>query len=452
MRTGAHLRSIFIGAIAAASLAVGCKDGNPSQSMGMSQHTGDGGTELEPVLAEAVKSIERGREIFRFDTFGSEDFWGDGLKLHRAIAGEANGGVGMGLSPMAALGLGLKVDAEKIPAELASQIQMGKVDLGSPATTLALLELDAVIGVKGIFGGDKALRSVGIQCSLCHTAVDDSFAPGIGRRLDGWANSDLNVGAIIALAPDLTPFTTLLGADDPTVRKVLMSWGPGKFDAALILDGKTMRPDAKSAAILIPPVFGLAGISLHTRTGWGGISHWNAFVAVLAMGGKGTFFDPRLDDMNRFPIAAREKLGHVRRTPDLVSSKLADLLMYQLALQPPPAPNGSFDMAAAGRGGNLFNGRARCAECHTPPLYVEPGWPMHRPNEIGVDDFQARRSPDGRYRTAPLRGLHSHLERGLYHDGRFPTLLDVVNHYDSFLRLNLSPTDKTDLVEFLKSL
>jgi hypothetical protein len=416
----------------------------------MTRQNGDGG--LEPVLAEAVRSIEAGRETFRHDTFGSEALWGDSLKLHLIIAGEAQGGMGLGLSPAEAAGMGLKVDATAIPPEVMAQLAQGKVDLTSPATTVALLELDAVVGVKAFFESDKRLRSIGITCALCHSTVDDTLGPGIGRPLDGYANRDLDIGAIIAKAPDLSAFTTLLGADDATVRRVLQSWGPGKFDASMILDGKTIRPDAKTAAQLIPPAFGMAGLSLHTREGWGSVPHWNALVAILAMGGKGIFFDPRLDDANKFPIAAREKFGHLRRSPDLVTGKLADLQMYQLALKPPPPPANSYDVAAAGRGKEVFSGKARCADCHVPPLYVEPGWPMHKASEIGIDDFQAARSPDGRYRTAPLRGLHSHLKGGLYHDGRFPTLLDVVNHYDMLFKLQLAPMEKMDLVEFLKSI
>lgn len=406
----------------------------------------------DPVFAAFEKSLKAGRRTFRFDTFGSEAFWGDTLKLHQAIAGEANGGVGPGLTPTAALGLGLKVDAEAIPPRLARDLKAGRVNLDDPASTLVLLRLNAVVGIKGVFDSHNNLRSVGIQCAFCHSTVDDSFAPGIGHRRDGWANRDLDVGAIIALAPDLSSVATLLGVDQDTVRTVLRSWGPGKFDAELVLDGKAFRPDGKPAATLLPPAFGLAGVSLHTWTGWGSVTHWNALVANLEMMGRGTFFDPRLDDAQKFPIAARERMGHVRRDPDLVTAKLPDLHLYQLALRPPPAPRGSFDAAASERGEALFATKARCAECHVPPLFSEPGWPMHTAAEIGIDDFQAKRSPDERYRTAPLRGLHTHVKGGFYHDGRFPTLLDVVNHYDAHFGLHLSDSEKSDLVEYLKSL
>jgi hypothetical protein len=215
----------------------------------------------------ALEMFVEGRETFRFETFGDEVFWGDTLRLHQAIMGERLGGVGPGLSPNAALNLGLKVDLGALPDDVVQALDAGKVDLDNPATTLALLELDAVVGVKGFFAGAGHLSSVGIQCALCHSAVDDSFAPGIGQRLDGWANRDLDIGAIIALAPDLGSFVSLLGVDEATVRTVLRSWGPGKFDAELILDGKAFRPDGKPAATLLPPAFGLAGVNLHTWTG-----------------------------------------------------------------------------------------------------------------------------------------------------------------------------------------
>src|SRR5438094_7368262 len=269
--------------------------------------------------------LDNGRHVFRHDTFGNEAFWGGGLRLHEAIAGANHGGVGGGVSPATALSVGLKVDIEALPKSLQKSLGRGEVDLNDPATTLALLQLNSVIGVKGFFDGQKRLTAVGINCALCHSVVDNSFAPGIGHRLDGWPNRDLNVGAIIALAPDLSAFANLLGVDEATVRQVLNGWGPGKFDAELVLDGQGFRPDGRSAATLIPPAFGLAGVNLHTWTGWGSVTHWNAFVANLEMHGVGTFYDPRLDDANRFPVAARAGFGNVRNTPDLVTSKLAAL-------------------------------------------------------------------------------------------------------------------------------
>ena len=388
--------------------------------------------------------LDRGRQIFRFDTFGDEAFWGDTLRLHEAIKG---------LSPKAALAAGLKVDADALPRQLIKDLKQGRVDLNAPATTLALLKLNAVIGVTGLFEPSGELRSVGIQCALCHTAVDNSLAPGIGRRLDGWANRDLNVGAIISLAPGLNVLAELLGVDKPTVLKVLDAWGPGKFDAELLLDGQGFGPDGKtSAATLIPPAFGLAGVNLHTWTGWGSVTHWNALVANVEMGGKGTFFDPRLNDPLKFPVANRVGFGNLRNQPDLVSSKLPALHFYQLALPAPAPPKGSFDENAARRGERLFEGEARCATCHVPPTYTEPGWNMHTAQEIGIDDFQASRSPDKHYRTAPLKGLWTHTKGGFYHDGRFATLRDVVNHYDVHFGLMLSEQEKRDLIQFLKSL
>jgi hypothetical protein len=407
--------------------------------------------------------LKEGREIFRFDTFGDEAFWGDLLGLHNAIQGTAFGGVATpdlkldGVSPRTALAAGLKVDLDALPRELVLALKRGQVDLDAPATTLALLRLNAVLGVKGFFRADGGLRSIGIQCALCHSTVDNAFAAGIGYRLDGWANRDLDIGLIASLAPNLQPVADLLSlagtpVDVATVKKVLRSWGPGKFDAALLLDGIAFRPDGKSAATLIPPAFGLAGVNLHTWTGWGGVSHWNAFVANLEMHGKGTFVDPRLNDPLQFPVAARAGFANVRNTPDLVTAKLASLQFYQLAIPAPKPPRGTFDRSAAVRGKTLFEGRARCATCHVPPLFTEPGWNMHTGAEIGIDDFQAGRSPDRRYRTTPLKGLWTHQKGGFYHDGRFTTLYDVVDHYSALLGLSLLGSERRDLVEYLKSL
>jgi hypothetical protein len=409
--------------------------------------------------------MEQGQKTFRFDTFGDEAFWGDSLKLHQAIAGSRLGGVGSGVSPRTALSVGLKVDSEALPTDVAEAIRNGKVDLDDPASTLALLRLNAVVGVTGLFNQRGDITSIGIQCALCHSTVDDSFSPGIGRRLDGWANRDLNVGAIVALAPDLSAVTTLLGVDEATVRRVLTSWGPGKFDAEVFLDGKAFRDDGKSAATLIPPAFGLAGVNLHTWTGWGSVTHWNAFVANLEMHGKGTFYDPRLNDAGQFPVAARNGFGNVRNDPDLITPKLAALHFYQLAIPAPssPIPAGSGgrvspDEASEGtstalmNGKAVFDGKAKCATCHVPPLFSEPGWNMHTPEEIGIDDFQANRSPDRHYRTSPLKGLWTHQKGGFYHDGRFATLRNVVDHYDKFFSLGLTEQEKRDLIKYLLSL
>jgi hypothetical protein len=404
------------------------------------------------VCADAIASIDNGRHVFRYDTFGDEAFWGGALGLHQTVQGEEFGGIGPGLSPEAALGLGLRVDVDALPHSLIDQLQDGEVDLTDPAVTLALLKLNAVLGVTGFFNQAGTLDSIGIQCALCHSTVDDSLLPGIGHRLDGWANRDLNVGAIIAFAPNLQPLADLLGVDVQTVTDVLLSWGPGKFDAELILDGQGFRPDGGSAATLLPPAFGLAGVNLHTWTGWGSVTHWNAFVANLEMNGQGTFYDPRLDDATKFPIAAANGFGHVTSDPDLITSKLADLHLYQLAIPAPEPPEGSFDPVAAASGAELFTGQADCARCHVPPIFTEPGWNMHTPEEIGIDSFQADRSPDERYRTAPLQGLWTHMEGGFYHDGRFATLEEVIDHYNQFFGLNLTPDEIGDLIEYLKSL
>ncbi|MBY4609729.1 hypothetical protein K6M90_18975 [Rhizobium sp. 9T] len=417
-----------------------------------------GGRDFDAAAADqARRYLEEGRETFRFDTFGSEDFWGGELKLHEAIAGEKLGGKGPGLSPKKALELGLKVDVNAIPKDVAVALGKGEVDLDDPASTLLLLKANAVVGVTGFFDADgKALTSVGIQCAVCHSTVDDAYAPGIGHRLDGWPNRDLNIGAIVALAPDLTAFTEMLQVSDAEVKKAVEAWGPGKFDAQLNLDGKAFRPDGKTSATLNPPAFGLAGVNNHTWTGaWGTVSYWNAYVGNLEMHGKGTFYDPRLDDAEKYPVAARTKQGHKQDKEDRITAKLPALHFYQLSLPTPRPPEGTFDNAAAENGTILFNDKAKCATCHVPPLFTEPGWNLHTADEIGIDDFQAKRAPDDRYRTAPLRALWNvdkvH-KGGFYHDGRFATLEDVVAHYNDHLKLNLSAEEKGDLIEYLKSL
>lgn len=366
------------------------RDDDSNRGRGRGTHS-----EIQPFV-DVLRSVAEGRQIFRYDTFGNEAFWGEALRLHEAIAT---------VPPATALAVGLKVDSTALPRKLRRRLMRGQVDLDDPATTLALLRLDAVVGVKGTFDRKGRLTAIGTRCSLCHSTVDDSLAPGVGRRLDGWANRDLDVGTIISLAPDLSVFTTLLGVDEATVRSVLQSWGPGKFDASLLLDGKAFAPDGRSGAVLIPPAFGLAGVNLHTWTGWGSVSHWNALVANLEMGGQGTFIDRRLDDFDRFPIAAREGFGEVRSDPDRVTSKLGPLQLYQLALRAPTPPRGSFDRAAAERGKQIFEGKADCATCHVPDLYTEPGHNLHSPEEIGIDAFQAERSPTRGYRTAPLQEI-----------------------------------------------
>jgi hypothetical protein len=414
------------------------------------EYSADG---FDGVVGQNVRQmIKDGRQTFRFDTFGDEAFWGDTLQLHQAIEGAKLGGVGPGVSPATALAVGLKVDVDALPADLIAALKLGKVNLQDPATTVALLKLNAVVGLTGFINSQGTLRSIGIQCAFCHSTVDNSLAPGIGHRLDGWANRDLNVGAITSLTPNLQPVASLLGVSVATVKSVLGAWGPGKFDAELFLDGKGFRPDGKTSAVLIPPAFGLVGVNLHTWTGWGSVTYWNAFVGNLEMHGKGTFFDPRLNDAAQFPVAAAAGFGNVRNTPDLITSKLGALQFYQLAIPAPAPPKGSFDADAAARGKALFEGQAKCSNCHVSPLFTEPGWNMHTPEEIGVDDFQASRAPDNRYRTTPLRGLWTHTTGGFYHDGRFATLTDVVQHYNSFFGLGLSDPQVHDLVEYLNSL
>ena len=427
------------------------------------------------IATNAGQFLTTGRETFRFDTFGDEAFWGGSLKLHEAIEGANLGGVGPGISPSTAIGLGLKVDVDALPQPLISQLKQGKVDLNSPATTVALLKLNAVVGLRGFFQGDT-LSSVGITCAVCHSTVDNSLTFGVGHRLDGWANRDLDVGKIVAAAPDLSAFVNLLGVSDATVRTVLNSWGPGKFDAELSLDGKAFNPQQVTdgvvtgtnvpGATLIPNAFGLAGFNQHTWTGaWGSIPYWNAFVAALEMHGVGRFFDPRLNNAAKFPIAAANgfaDLPHISPDDDRITKKLPALQFYQLAIPAPsPEPGVDFNVAAAARGDELFSGKAKCNDCHVEPLWTEPGWNLHTPAEIGIDSFEADRAPDGVYKTMNLAGIFVR-ENGLfmnpankgryYHDGRFAKLLDVVNHYNTRFSLGLTAQEKSDLVEYLKSL
>jgi hypothetical protein len=401
------------------------------------------------IRENADEMLEKGRAVFRFETFGDEAFWTDKLQLHKAIADKGAGGIGEGLSPKAALDAGLKVDIDVLPKFAKEAVAEGKL-LNDVDFTLTLLKLNAVVGVVANFDGNK-LKSIGLTCAVCHSTVDSNT--GIGKRLDGWPNQDLNVGAIIAMAPDLTVFTEMLDTDVESLKKVLMSWGPGKFDAELNLDGKTMRPDGNPAATLIPEAFGHAGHNQHTWTGgWGTITYWNAYVANLELAGQGNFRDPRLMNAEQYPIAAKMGFGNkVPQGEDKISDKLAALHFYQLAMPAPKPPKGSYNEEAALRGKLIFNEKAQCASCHVPPLFTEPGLNTHKPEEIGIDDFQSNRSPEKTYVTQGLKGIWIR-KRGFYHDGRFATLLDVVNHYDSFKKLGLTENEKKDLVEYLKSL
>jgi hypothetical protein len=409
--------------------------------------------------------IDQGRQVFRFDTFGDQVFWGGQLQLHQAINT---------LTPRNALALGLKVDSDALSPSTIEAIKHGKVNLDDPAVTRLLIKQNAVLGVVGFFQ-DNTLNSVGLTCALCHSAVDNSVAPSIGKRIDGLANRDLNVGAIAAAAPNLQPVASLLGVPVDTVRTVLNSWGPGKFDAELFLDGKAFNPQQITngvvtgtnvpGATLMPNARGLAGHNLHTWTGgWGTVTYWNAFVAVNELHGIGTFFDERFDDATQFPIAAKAGLGHVSTDPDSdqVTSKLPALHFYQLALPAvQPRPGIDFDPSAAARGDELFSGKANCNSCHHEPLWTEPGWNQHPADELKIDSFEADRAPGHAYRTMNLAGIFVR-ERGLfmfpqnegrfYHDGRFQTLLDVVNSYNDRFSLGLTDQEKRDLVEYLKSL
>ncbi len=445
------------GLLAVALGALGCRDTSPEMVVASARAAVPATRGMpDAVVADAAALVQEGRRVFRFDTFGDEVFWTGVLRMNEPLSQ---------VSPRTALAVGLKVDVDALPAKVVADLKAGRVNLDDPAVTLALLQLDAVLGVKGVVEGGT-LKSIGITCAICHSTVDDSFAPSIGRRLDGWANQDLNVGAIVGLSPNLQALADVLSqggtpVDVATVSAVLASWGPGRYDAELNLDLKAFRPDGKSSATVIPPAFGLVGVNLHTWTGWGSVPYWNAYVAVTQLRGVGTFFDPRLNDAAKFPVAAATGLANVRPPPgqeDLVTPKLGALHFYQLALKSPPAPAGSFDAALAADGKVLFAGKARCATCHVPPLFTEPGWAMHTAAELAIDDFQAKRSPDERYRTTPLKGLWTHTKRGFYHDGRFATLAGVVDHYDANgvgnggTPLGLTAGEKAAIVEYLKSL
>lgn len=456
--------ALLAGSFLALGAAVALPHAKPKDQDKQSSFLGSADENSEQLLSQ-------GRQIFRFDTFGDQAFWGDQLQLHQTINT---------LTPNQALALGLKVDSEALSPSVIEAIKHGMVNLNDPAVTRMLIKANAVLGVVGIFGNNGLLTSVGLTCAICHSTVDDSVASSIGVRVDGLANRDLNVGAIAAAAPNLQPVVALLKLANPAitdaiVRQVLNSWGPGKFDAELFLDGKAFNPQqitngvvmAKnvSGATLLPNARGLAGHNLHTWTGgWGTVTYWNAFVAVNELHGVGTFFDERFDDAVQFPIAAKARLGHVSTDPDSdqVTAKLPALQFYQLSLPAvKPRPNIDFDPNAAERGDELFSGKANCNTCHREPLWTEPGWNQHTADEMKIDSFEADRSPGHAYRTMNLAGIFVR-ERGLfmrpankgrfYHDGRFATLLDVVNSYNERFDLRLSEPEKSDLVEYLKSL
>jgi hypothetical protein len=370
-----------------------------------------------------------GREIFRFDTFGDEQLWTNVLGLHQAIKT---------VSPATALSVGLKVDVDALPPEIVEELQAKTLDLDSPAVTLALLRLNAVVGVIGKFDESNQLTSIGITCALCHSNVDDSLTKGIGRRLDGWANHDLNVGIIAGLAPGLPP----------EFKTDFSMWGPGKYDPRHhAFDGMNvieLHPESDSVPVVIPAIYGLKGVGFETYTADGPISYWNSYVGVGQMGGHGSFNDQRLGLF-------------INQTPDLVTPKLKALLDYQLSLRAPAPPEDSFDRAAAVRGKQLFFTEAGCGTCHSRPRYTDVlSGPLkdapflHDPSETGMDRAYANRSANTQYRTTPLRALWQHAP--YFHDGSAPDLPAVVEHYDQHFGLNLTDEQKSDLVEFLKSL
>jgi len=361
---------------------------------------------LEPHVPEAG-TVARGRQIFRHESWGDEVFWTGTLRLHEVVQGV--------VSPATALAVGLKVDADRLPPGF-----LANADLTSPATTVELLRRDAVLGLKAKVTVRGELRELGTTCALCHSTVDNSVAPGVGRRLDGWPNRDLDVGRIVALSP----------AIPEEAKAVFRSWGPGRYDAYFNQDGV-------NDPVLIPPAYGLRGVALETYTGEGPVSYWNSYVAVTQMHGQGSFSDPRLG----IEIVAQ---------PDLVTPKLPLLRDYQLALEPPLPPPGSFDQAAAARGRQVFDGTAQCARCHIPPTFTDAGLALHAPAETGMDPVRATRGANDGYRSTPLRGAWHRAP--YFHDGSAPTLAAVVEHYDGVLGLNLTAQQKADLVEYLKSL
>lgn len=451
----------FAAAFVVATLAIACTDIQTSPDVtrgaGVERNTGLGTAQqalsnAHPGESSLTRRFVEGRDVFRYETFGDEAFWGGRLGLHRAIAGAANGGEGGGVSPATALALGLKVDVDALPRSLQRDLRRGRVDLTDPATTLALLELSAVVGLSGFFDESGQIESLGIQCSLCHSIVDDSFAPGIGHPLDGWPNRDLDVGTIVSVAPDLSFFADALGVSQDAVREVLRGWGPGKFDAFLHLDGKVARPDGKPSAVLIPPLFDLQGVGLMTWNGFSGLNAWVPLVINLEMFGQGIFSDRRLANAAQFPVAAAAGFARVRNTPDLVTPKLAALLTFVESIETPRAPAGSYDTVAAARGKVLFEGTARCTNCHVPPIYSLPGFASVPAAAIGIDSFQADRSPNLGYRPPPLRGVFTRQKGGFFHDGRFATVNDVVAHFDAQFDLQLTPAQESDLAEYVKSL
>jgi mono/diheme cytochrome c family protein len=374
----------------------------------------DGPTGPEP-LDPAL--VAQGKTVFRFDTFGDETFWTDTLRMHEVIR--------TGVSPATALSVGLKVDMDTLPAQVRADLQAGRIDLNSPATTVTLLKLGAVIGVIGQVDASDNLTRVGITCAICHSTVDNSFAPGIGRRLDGWPNRDLDVGAIVALSPALTA----------AQKSVYNSWGPGMYDPRFNRDGQNLP-------VVLPPAFGLRQVRMELYTGDDTVSYWNAYVAITQMHGHGTFTDARIG-------------VNVQNPPDMVSSKLAALRAYQFSLEKPAPIAAEFDAVAAGRGRAVFDGPGQCSTCHIGATFTDINdGRLHAAAETGQDPAYAQRSVTKMYRTTPLRGLWNppQLRGPYFHDGSAATLEAVVDHYNTRRTLGLTAQQKSDLVHFLKSL
>jgi mono/diheme cytochrome c family protein len=392
---------------------VACEKSKPEQSTdstnaGVTTDSTTGGDDLSPA------NVAEGQRVFRFETFGDEQFWTDTARMHEVVQ--------KSVSPTTALSVGLKVDADAIPPDVAAAIKAGKVDLKDPATTVTLLKLNAVVGLKGTVStvnGKDSLTRLGITCALCHSTVDNAFSKGIGHRQDGWPNRDLNVGAIIALSPAITP----------AQKKIYSSWGPGKYDPRYNFDGK-------STPLVLPPAYGLASVKNETYTAEGPISYWNAYVAVTQMHGHGNFSDARL-------------AIDVKQSPDMVTPKLASLRAYQHSIEAPRAAAGSFDPAAAERGRGIF--AQSCISCHVGGSGTDNNDSrLHAPAETGMNAAYAMRTANKMYRTTPLRGLAQHAP--YFHDGSAATLTDVVNHYNQFRKLGLTSQQRSDLAEYLKSL
>ena len=384
------IATLALVALTAGAAFVGCSSGDTS-----------------PEAVAPSDPVAEGKQIFRFDTFGDEQHWTDTLRMHEVV--EQN------VDPTTALAVGLKVDADVLPPGI-----LNTVDLKSPATTVALLKMNAIVGIQATVDSNNHITRLGVTCALCHSTVDNSVMPGIGRRLDGWPNRDLNPGAIIALSPALS-------ADKKAVYE---SWGPGKYDPRFNLDGK-------NTPLVLPPAYGLAQVKNETYTAEGPISYWNAYVAVTQMGGHGNFSDPRLG------------IDVKQSSPDLVTSKLPALSAYQRSLPAPPPPAGSFNAAAAARGNALFG--QTCLACHVGATGTDNNsGTLHAPAETGVDGAYAARTANKAYRTTPLRALWQHPP--YFHDGSAATLADVVAHYNRVRTLGLTVDQQGDLVEYLKSL